>query len=458
MVNLAKPLYLVLFTILIGWSIKAVYAHEQDKITVANSKAWKPFSYLDESGNPSGILIDFWKAYSEKSGVEIEFVLTDWGASLELVRDNKADAHAGLLWSAPRDEYLDYSDTLFSIDTHLFMVQKYIGTDLNYFLQDDDSASVGVVEGGYEQYFAEKNFPNLRLNLFSNNELMINAAMNGEITAFIADTQVANFYLYSSHNEVKVAPVMFLYSGDIKIAVAEGNQKLLHMLESGFSQISRSERDQILSKWMHIQTVYPPYLIPSIATVIFVMVIFYVFQLKSTVKERTIELEKANRELVRVANTDELTGISNRRHFFYELERLDIGLASVTLMVFDIDDFKYVNDTYGHNVGDLVIKEVAHRADSSLGYKDIFARIGGEEFAIVSFGLDKRVALEKAQAICDAIGKNPFQLDDMSLSVTVSIGCAYYARQPEVILLHDADQLMYQAKQSGKNQVTLQRF
>jgi len=447
----------ILFVVLAPTLADAESEHSETLI-IANSKAWKPFSYIDENGEPSGILIDFWKEYSARTGVNIEFALTDWNDSLMLVKDGHAHAHAGLMWSAPRDKFLDYSDTLLTIDTHLFMVQEYIGTDLNYFLAGDEGESIGVVEGGYEQYFAEQNFPNLQLNTFANNELMIKAAMKGELTAFIADTQVANFYLYTSKAEVKIAPVMFLYSGDLKVAVSEGNTSLLKEIDKGFSSLSRKEREQILSKWMHIKTVYPPYFVPSLIAVVFGVIFIYAIQMKRTVKERTLELEKANRELVRVVNTDDLTGVSNRRHFFKQITDLDIGVASVTVMVFDIDDFKQINDSFGHNVGDMVIQAVACRAEKSLDYKHIFARIGGEEFAVVSFGLTYEQAELRAQGICDAISERPVKCRNRFVQTSVSLGCAYYEMQPEVVLLHDADHLMYESKKSGKNQITLQRY
>ncbi|WP_394251486.1 diguanylate cyclase [Vibrio profundi] len=439
-------------------SVAHAKSEDSKTLIIANSKAWKPFSYIDEKGEPNGILIDLWKEYSRRTGVDVEFKLTDWNESLMLVKNGQADAHAGLLWSAPRDEFLDYSDTLLTIDTHLFMVQDYIGTDLNYFLAGDEGKSIGVVEGGYEQYFAEQNFPNLQLDMFVNNEQMFNAALKGKLTAFIADTQVANFYLYTSKAEVQIAPVMFLYSGDLKVAVAEGNQALLESIDTGFSSLSRKDREQILSKWMHIKTVYPPYFVPSLILVVFGIIFIYAIQLKRTVKERTLELEKANRELVRVVNTDELTGVSNRRHFFKQITNLDIGVASVTVMVFDIDDFKQINDNFGHNVGDIVIQAVASRAANSLDYKHLFARIGGEEFAVVSFGLSCEQAQLRAQGICDAISERPVKCRNRYIQTSVSLGCAYYEMQPEVVLLNDADHLMYESKKSGKNQITLQRY
>jgi hypothetical protein len=79
------------------------YAHvsEPNALVVTNSKAWKPFSYLTEDGEPAGILIDYWKAYAEKNHVRIEFLLLDWDESLRAMEEGKAHVHAGLIYSKP---------------------------------------------------------------------------------------------------------------------------------------------------------------------------------------------------------------------------------------------------------------------------------------------------------------------------------------------------------------------
>ncbi|WP_112479213.1 transporter substrate-binding domain-containing protein [Vibrio variabilis] len=106
-----------------------------NRLVVTNSKAWKPYSFIDESGQPAGILVDFWKAYGEANGVDIEFQLVDWQESIDRVKHNQADIHAGLLWSESRAKYLAYGRTLFAIDTQLYFHQSLQTFDANAFLQ-----------------------------------------------------------------------------------------------------------------------------------------------------------------------------------------------------------------------------------------------------------------------------------------------------------------------------------
>jgi len=106
---------------------------EQNTLIVANSKAWKPFSYLNENGEPAGILIDLWRAYGKANNVRVEFYLVDWNQSLEAMKSGKADVHGGLLWSAKRDHFLDYAAPIFTIETQLYLSDRLMGTDVNLF-------------------------------------------------------------------------------------------------------------------------------------------------------------------------------------------------------------------------------------------------------------------------------------------------------------------------------------
>lgn len=130
-----KSAILLLAFSLTGLFSTFVSAEEQERKTlrVANSKAWKPFSYLAEDGSPRGILIDLWKLYGEQNGVDIEFVLVDWNDSLTAVEEGKADVHAGMLWSEPRELRFDFAEPIMTINTQLYLSQRIITTDLNFF-------------------------------------------------------------------------------------------------------------------------------------------------------------------------------------------------------------------------------------------------------------------------------------------------------------------------------------
>ena len=146
-------------------------------------------------------------------------------------------------------------------------------------------------------------------------------------------------------------------------------------------------------------------------------------------------------ELLRQAGTDPLTGLGNRSAL---RRRLDAGSDPVTLAVLDLDDFKPVNDTYGHHTGDVVLQAVADRLHDVVREDDLVVRFGGDEFAIVfADGTSPESAARLSERICTAIDA-PITLDSgITISVRASIGLATASADKVV---HEADAALYQAK------------
>ncbi|WP_087016818.1 transporter substrate-binding domain-containing diguanylate cyclase [Thaumasiovibrio subtropicus] len=434
-----------------------VRAESPHPLLISNSKAWKPFSYVDSSGEPKGILIDLWREYSEITGTPVEFLLTDWQPSITHVVNDDAQVHAGLLWSAERDAYLEYGQfTLVDLETQLFFSNRIAGTNIDYFMAN--GGAIGVVEGGYEQSYASQHFPDAELVLYRNNEKLVNAAFRGRVDAFIADLQVANFYLYTSANPTAFIPVKHLYSGKIRYAVNEQNQQLLTQLDAGFSALDNARHQQLLNKWRHVEVVYPKYLLPIAVAFMLSLASLYIFQLRRTVSYRTAALENANKELLSMSQTDAMTGIYNRSYFMTRLAELKC--AEFGLILFDIDDFKAVNDSYGHVAGDKVILHVTTAVQLALADKHVFSRIGGEEFAILCEQTDSAEWQRLADRICQEVNKARVSIGTSELSVSVSVGAVFYQgiEKNTQVTLHDVDHLMYDAKKAGKNCVCYARL
>lgn len=154
--------------------------------------------------------------------------------------------------------------------------------------------------------------------------------------------------------------------------------------------------------------------------------------------------------------TDHLTGLYNRKYLELkieeEIERFKRMKTPFSLMMFDLDDFKAVNDTYGHLVGDQVLKHVAHVAQKSIRKTDFIFRYGGEEFVILFFNADIRNATQITDQIRKNIETTNFSLKKKKFNITASFGVTQYidGEFPNA-LLDRADDFMYEAKQSGKN-------
>lgn len=131
------------------------YGHEtqQETLVIANSKAWKPFSYLTPDGEPKGILIDFWREYAVRNDVHVQFLLLDWEDSLLAVKEGRADIHAGLIFSEERNQYLNFGTVIMPIDTQLYVNSDLLGIDVDSVLAGESAMEVGLVKGGIRRDF-----------------------------------------------------------------------------------------------------------------------------------------------------------------------------------------------------------------------------------------------------------------------------------------------------------------
>jgi len=159
---------------------------------------------------------------------------------------------------------------------------------------------------------------------------------------------------------------------------------------------------------------------------------------------------------------DDLTGVHNRRYLMGTLEH-EMAFSTrhrqpMCLMLADIDHFKQINDNLGHSAGDAVIKQLAERVAGALRAEDAFARIGGEEFAVLTRGTTLDSAREGAERIRVLVEARPFTWKDESITCTISVGGAMLDVEgtPDVgQIFKRADENLYRAKRDGRNRVVV---
>ncbi len=163
-------------------------------------------------------------------------------------------------------------------------------------------------------------------------------------------------------------------------------------------------------------------------------------------------------EIYRLTIIDGLTGVHNKRYFLEfldrELSRSARYLRPLSLILFDIDHFKLVNDYHGHLAGDFVLRELAMMAKSVVRTEELLARYGGEEFAVVLPETSSEGAYNLAERLRAEVEGHPFQFEDKTLRITISVGVTTTQGETELEVLQlilKADKKLYEAKRAGRN-------
>ncbi len=182
-------------------------------------------------------------------------------------------------------------------------------------------------------------------------------------------------------------------------------------------------------------------------------------RLKSNFENIIGSVQEKNKVLEEQSRIDPLTGILNRRVFEVgidaELDRFHRYNTSFSLIFFDIDYFKMINDTYGHHAGDKVLSAITQRVGEMLRKPDLFARYGGEEFVIILPETSIKQGLTVASKLREEVASTIFEYEDKRVPVTISVGITEARttdRQFQTIV-DRADNYMYTAKERGRNQV-----
>ncbi|MCK5231498.1 MAG: transporter substrate-binding domain-containing protein, partial [Desulfobulbaceae bacterium] len=264
-------------------------------IIIANSATWPPFSFLDSNGQPQGLLIDLWNEWARENNHDVKFKLVDWNESLELIRTEEADIHAGLFKTENSEFYMDFSDEFFQLTTRIFISNQLPTNSIEEL--EKFNIKVGVVKGGKEEEFTRSHFSYLTLRLFDNNEQLAKSVVSGKISVFVADYPTGMYYLHRFGVPEKFRILATLYSLPLRAAVKKGSTELLLRINNGFNQINKNEKERILQKWIGSEEVLPSWIIPALAIgvvgIIIIGLSFYIYLLNK--HKRNFEIQVANR-------------------------------------------------------------------------------------------------------------------------------------------------------------------
>ncbi|HCT9384784.1 TPA: bifunctional diguanylate cyclase/phosphodiesterase [Enterobacter hormaechei] len=254
----------------------------------------------------------------------------------------------------------------------------------------------------------------------------------------------------------------------------------MHLLDAPLSQLSSSaltkDISTINSSNHKIQNLYYIYSALSLLLIILSIILGFltIYQNKNILKahrqvESLAEELQLSKETLQIQNSkleydvyhDSLTGMKNRLYFWDELSKLNLEAEEnhvpVTVMLFDLDRFKEVNDTYGHDAGDLLLRQVSRRLTAMSNISDRFYRLGGDEFAFLASGLNESEAVLRAREISENISK-PYTINNQLIKIATCVGIVLSDNERRADYLYKfADLALYEAKKAGSQQIKVFR-
>ena len=418
---------------------------------------WMPYEQI-LNGKHVGISKDYMDLFMNMIKTPIVLVPTkSWDQSLQYVRLRKCDLLPLAVKLPEREKFLNFTDAYMK-------APMVIATDYReLYIQDLGDAietqKIGLVKGYAMISLLKKRYPKNRIVEVSNVKEGLAMVDRGELYGMIDFLPTLGYLIQSEYiGRLKIS-AKFKDTLDLRIAVRNDSPELLAIFDKLITSITgrpHNEFAAIERRWTALVIEKNP------NYTLFYAIIGAITAASLLLSVRHFYLVKLNKLLHLQSRTDLLTNLKNRRAFYEYAKEIMATCkqqgTSAGLAIIDIDQFKGINDRYGHDVGDAVIRFVADRLQENTRSTDVIARMGGEEFAIILPHADSQNSFKVAKNLQEKIAASSIPIKDQDdLRVTVSIGVSAVRGQDSDIDqgLKRADQALYQAKTIGRNCVIL---
>ena len=462
---------LVVLCICLGVSppVQALPASSQLKIRVGVEQN-PPLSYFDVSHRPAGLMVDLLTHIAMQDGRQLDYVPCAWDVCLDQLAHGDIDLLATIAHSHDRAKLYDFNaTTVVNLWGQLYVGE---GSKISSYL-DLEGKRIAVLNNETHATAFRSLIKQFGLNpryvVVASFQEVFEAIQSGRADAGV----VGRFFALVEEDDYKVKATQILFNPrEVRYAATKGKHtQLLADIDRHLVAMQADHQSfyyQCLERWLGVarKGVVPVWLRPVLlaggASLLLVVVVAVV--LRAQVKRRTRHLEHEIEErkryeiqLVKQATYDSLTNLPNRVLLCDRLEQAIISAARhgsiLPVMLIDLDNFKFVNDTLGHDVGDDLLRLVAQRLREVVRENDTVARLGGDEFVVLPNDLDGTDdTITVAEKLQESLA-SPFKLGNQEYFVTFSMGVAMFPQDGDTSekLMKYADAAMYHAKEQGKN-------
>ena len=432
-----------------------------EKINVGLVKRWMPMEFVNAQGEVEGINPAVLKLISNRSGLSFEYKFFDsWSELYQGVLDQEIDMLASISVTEERKKEVLFTQAYWTMPW-VIIHQRQLGTQLD--LASFYGKKLAVIKGYYLTASIRRNHPEISLHIVEHHNMGLIAVQQGKVDGFISNIATASELMKrESLTVLDISIIEALKSDKSHFAIRSDWSELQTIINKTLLTISESEKQQIYDRWfdINIETGFDKDVVMRISAQIGVIILIVIIaiimwnrRLYTEIKTRKLLEEK----MKHMATHDELTGLANRVLLkdrintaisFHQRQQLQIAVLFI-----DLDGFKTINDTHGHDVGDELLVQVAEKLKSCVRQSDTVVRFGGDEFVLLLTGLHNK---SEAAYIADKVLKlmqQPFQLSAERVYIGCSIGIAMYPDDgvTDNDLLKIADTLMYRVKANGKN-------
>lgn len=439
------------------------YLIDKKQITMCVDPNWMPFEEINEAGQHVGVAADFIREFAEDIGVPIVLVKTEtWKESLDYIKAGKCDILSLLNESEERKKFLNFTRPYLQAATVL------VARDDVFYLDGVGALSgktLGIVAGYVYEEKIRNRYPDVKIVPVKSLDDGLRQVSDGKIFATIDTLLIVTRHIQKlGFNNLKVAGHTDLDNA-FRVGIRKDDLLLHAIFDKAVKNMPESRRNRILQQWYTVSFEHKTdwtltfQLLVVVVFILFVVAYGYVSQrkLSAQLAEANDLLQEKNHELEYISQTDPLTDTYNRikanDELIREMERAKRYGLTFSLILFDVDHFKEINDTHGHQTGDAVLMTLVKTVKNNIRKLDILGRWGGEEFIIIC----PETSEDGARGLAENLRQKISEINFPNIKqVTASFGIATYdpKRHPDhKDIISHADLAMYDAKGAGRNKV-----
>ncbi|MDX1352944.1 MAG: diguanylate cyclase [Thiomicrorhabdus sp.] len=443
------------------------WINKHPEVKVAIDSNWAPIEFLNHKGEYQGIAKEYFSYLSSYTGIKfIPATDLNWQQAVQQVKDRQLDMFSAVVNTPERRKYLNFTSPYLKFPM-IIATQK--GQNYIKDLSTLGNKTIAVVKSYAAQELLTTNYPNLDLLLVNSPLEGLEAVSQGKAFGYVDNIAVIGYHI----NKAGLTNIQISgetpFRADVTMAVRKDWPELQSILQKVFDSMDEGTQADLSRAWLKVdyktQIEWRRVVLILIPTLLIgLMILLYSRKLKQLNRKLTEsnqelietqkDLQKTNKQLEVLSTVDFLTGAYNRKYtdtiLEQEVSRSERYDTQLSLLMIDLDNFKQINDLYGHLVGDEVLVKVSKHLKKHIRKSDTLGRWGGEEFMIITPALDQQQALELANKLLLKIEELPFS---QGFTQTVSIGVATLKKNESILdFVARADSYLYKAKQLGKAQ------